>query len=248
MKWFKHGDDPKKRLTRNPNSINPLLSEEFGELRASGQDRDFDKAGEETRALLSRAAMTDIKNILLLDQGRCPACHAKTENFLFTVVCPTCGWFRRDNPGSGACLVMLRSGDHLEADYIHHGSKGEILCIVDGVVVSELNPDQVVRIDYLWDAVELEQAKAMAQRVRRGICSWCEGSLEDTPVKEHGEDYVALGPFQERHVFCSEKCQRSFRKRYPSRVHRNCYETDCADCELCIKRFDCSNYKRRILK
>ena len=25
---------------------------------------------------------------------------------------------------------------------------------------------------------------------------------------------------------------------YPSRVHRNCYERKCADCDLCIKRHD----------
>ena len=27
-------------------------------------------------------------------------------------------------------------------------------------------------------------------------------------------------------------------ERYPSRVHRNCYETDCAECDLCTKRYD----------
>ena len=25
---------------------------------------------------------------------------------------------------------------------------------------------------------------------------------------------------------------------YPSRVHRNCYERSCADCNLCIKRYE----------
>jgi hypothetical protein len=105
-----------------------------------------------------------------------------------------------------------------------------------------------LRVDYLWDEVELIQAKEAARRVRRGICSWCETSLEETPVEEHGEDYVAFGVFQERYIFCSEKCQRGFRKRYPSRVHRNCYETDCGSCELCVKRFECSDYKRKILR
>ncbi len=248
MGLFKRPDESKKKLKAKHNELNPIISDEMGELRTIGEERDFDRAGEETKALLSRATMTDIKNILLIDQGRCPSCHARTENFLFTVVCPTCGWFRREFPGSGKCKVSLRSGDTLECDYVHHGSKNEILCITDGVVVSELNQDHVLRVDYTWDAEALERIKETAQKVRRGICSWCEASLEETKLDDHGEDYVAFGIFQERFVFCSEKCQRSFRKRYPSRVHRNCYETDCGDCELCVKRFDCTDYKRRILK
>ena len=25
---------------------------------------------------------------------------------------------------------------------------------------------------------------------------------------------------------------------YPARVHRNCYERSCADCNLCVKRYE----------
>ena len=49
---------------------------------------------------------------------------------------------------------------------------------------------------------------------------------------------VAFGANQERFSFCSDECYEAFRKMYPSRVHRNCYERDCADCNLCIKHFD----------
>jgi hypothetical protein len=248
MGIFKRAEDSKKKKEANKTEVSPLISDEIGELRSMGEGRDFDKADVETRALLSRATLTDIKNILLMDQGRCPACHARTENFLFTVVCPSCGWFRRDNPGTGCCVVLLRSGDKIECDYVHHTNKSELLCIKDGIVVSEVTAGHVLRVDYLWDEVELVHAKDTARRVRRGICSWCETSLEETPVAEHGEDYVAFGVFQERYVFCSEKCQRGFRKRYPARVHRDCYEKDCADCELCVKRFECADYKRKILR
>ena len=39
-------------------------------------------------------------------------------------------------------------------------------------------------------------------------------------------------------LFCSAACYEAFRKMYPSRVHRNCYETKCSECNLCTKRYD----------
>lgn len=67
-------------------------------------------------------------------------------------------------------------------------------------------------------------------------CAWC-----NTPCR-HDRDgfhlvHVALGAFQERHVFCSDECFEAFRRMYPARVHRNCYERSCNECEFCIKRF-----------
>ena len=34
---------------------------------------------------------------------------------------------------------------------------------------------------------------------------------------------------------------------YPSRVHRNCYERDCATCNLCQKRYDDDATEMRLL-
>jgi hypothetical protein len=48
---------------------------------------------------------------------------------------------------------------------------------------------------------------------------------------------VAFGASQERYCFCSDECYEAFRKMYPARVHRNCYERNCAECNLCIKRY-----------
>jgi len=67
-------------------------------------------------------------------------------------------------------------------------------------------------------------------------CAWC-----NTPCR-HDRDgfhlvHVALGVFQERHVFCSDECFEAFRRMYPARVHRNCYERSCDGCEFCMKRF-----------
>jgi hypothetical protein len=68
-------------------------------------------------------------------------------------------------------------------------------------------------------------------------CSWCQ-----TVANPGGDGFhlvhVAFGTFQERYSFCSDACYEAFRKMYPSRVHRNCYERDCRECDLCVKRYE----------
>ena len=49
--------------------------------------------------------------------------------------------------------------------------------------------------------------------------------------------HAAFGTAQERFVFCTDDCYEAFRRMYPARVHRNCYERDCAGCDLCVKRY-----------
>lgn len=223
------------------------LSAEIDGLAGIGDRRELQRADTEVKEVLSRATTTDIRNILLIDQGRCPVCAARTENFLFTVVCPSCGWFRREVPSKGSAVVYLKSGEKIECDYVHHGNREEYLCIRDGVVISEVMRSEARRIDYSWGTGDLDEARSLARRLKSGICSWCETELSETPQEAHFEDYVAFGAFQERFVFCSEKCQRSFRRQYPARVHRNCYEVDCNQCSLCIKRYDTRGFKRNIL-
>lgn len=67
-------------------------------------------------------------------------------------------------------------------------------------------------------------------------CAWC-----DTPCRPEQDGFhlvhIALGAFQERHCFCSDDCFEAFRRMYPARVHRNCYERSCAECSYCIKRY-----------
>lgn len=223
------------------------LTAEIGELTAIGDRRDLQRADTEVKDVVSKATQTDIRNIMLIDQGRCPVCAAITENFLFTVVCPSCGWFRREIPNRGSAVVELTTGKKIECDYIHHGRSDEYLCIKDGVVISEVMKSEVRRIDYVWAAGELDEARTHSHRLSAGICSWCEANLQESDEEDHREDYVAIGAFQEHFVFCSEKCQRAFRRHYPARVHRNCYEVDCNQCNECIKRFDTHGFKRNIL-
>lgn len=67
-------------------------------------------------------------------------------------------------------------------------------------------------------------------------CAWC-----DTPCRPEQDGFhlvhIALGSFQERHCFCSDDCFEAFRRMYPARVHRDCYERSCSECNYCIKRY-----------
>ena len=223
------------------------LVAEIDELTSTRDRRELLRADTEVKEVVSKATQTDLRNIMLIDQGRCPVCATRTENFLFTVVCPSCGWFRREIPDRGSAVVHLANGEKIECDYVHHGQRDEYLAIFEGVVISELMRSEVKRIDYVWAEGELEEARSLANRLKSGICSWCEGDLSESDSAEHQEDYVAFGSMQERYIFCSEKCQRAFRKHFPARVHRNCYEVDCNQCSLCIKRYDTKGFKRNIL-
>lgn len=64
--------------------------------------------------------------------------------------------------------------------------------------------------------------------------------------------YAAFGAYQEKFSFCCEKCLERFQHHYPTRVHRNCYEMECADCDQCIKKLDVpkgkGNYSRLLLE
>ena len=217
------------------------LRVQLDELTASTDSRDIHRTDSEVREAVMKAAQTDIRNIKLLEQGRCPVCQGRTENFHFTTVCPSCGWFRRSTPEGGRSIVYLDSGETIECDHVFRGGNDEVLCIRDGIVVSQVMRTAVRKIDHHWEKDKLEKAKAHAHRVRHGVCAWCEKDLAEVEEELIRVDYVAFGAFQDRYMYCSDQCQRAFQRQYPSRIHRNCYEVDCNTCELCIKRFDTTN-------
>ncbi len=221
------------------------LNDELHELTSQEDKRKISRVDTEVKQAVSEAAKEDIRNIKMIEKGRCPVCKSRTEHFLFTVVCSSCGWFRRDIPGSGSSVVHLIDGEKTLCDYVHRG-KDEYLCIKDGIVIAEIKKTVVKKIEHTWKGDDLEKAQRLAKRLKEGICSWCETLLAD--VEDMFIDYVAFGTTQERYTFCSEKCQLAFRKQYPSRVHRNCYETDCNSCDQCIKKYDTHGFKRNILR
>ena len=223
------------------------LKEEFTEVTDFGDSKQIGRADSEVKVAVSEATKTDIRDIMFIDQGRCPKCHGRTERFLFTLVCPTCGWFRRKVPETGHSVVHLNDGKKIMCDYVHRGAD-EYLCIRDGVVIAEVRRQSVFSIEHSWKENELEEARANDHKLREGRCSWCDKPMAEADEEDASEDYVAFGGMQEHYHFCSEQCQRAFRKQYPSRIHRNCYETDCNQCGLCVKRFDTRQFKRRMLR
>lgn len=67
-------------------------------------------------------------------------------------------------------------------------------------------------------------------------CAWCDTRCHPDQDGFHLV-HIAMGAFQERHSFCCDDCYEAFRRMYPARVHRNCYERPCEDCNYCIKRY-----------
>ena len=97
--------------------------------------------------------------------------------------------------------------------------------------------DTVSWIEYIWTEAEIAQRYKQVTDRMKITCAWCDGPAD--PEKDgFSLVQVAFGCSQERYVFCSTACYEAFRKMYPSRVHRNCYETKCSECTLCTKRYD----------
>jgi len=223
------------------------LREELSALVALGKRSEVDRAINEAERVADEATRADIRGIKLMELGRCPECSARTENFLYTAVCPSCGWYRRSTPASEQCVVTMDSGEEIHCDHIFSVHGDQILCVRDGVVTNQVARRYVRRVDYIWEEGELEAARQRTRKEREGVCSWCDKSLREAEADGPFDEYVAFGAMQEHYVFCSKPCLVAFRKQYPPRVHRNCYETECAVCDQCIKRFDVDGYKRVML-
>jgi len=218
----------------------------MSKLAASTESRRVTRALQDAVDAVKDAASADIHDIKLIEHGRCPECHGRTETLLFTNICPICGWMRRVPPQSGRCVVHLVDGDTIECDRVYQIRGDRVLCVTDDVVHDELCRSAVRRLQYVWDPTVLEELKQRFRRRIRGTCAWCEKHIDDEAGEGNGacETYVAFGAFQEHHVFCSQSCLESFQRHYPSRVHRNCYETECDGCDMCIKQFSSFGFRK----
>ena len=226
----------------------PSLADELEELAGAGSRKEIDRAGTEVEEAVTKAKQADIRQIMMIEHGRCPECGGRTDNYLLTVVCPTCGWFRREQPTAGKTVVHLDDGATVSCDSIYRVEGDEFVCVENGVVIALAMRRHVRRIEYQWTPEELAQMRERSRKLRTGVCYWCEKDLAEAEEEDGPfEDYVAFGVFQEHYVFCSEACMASFRRRYPSRVHRNCYETDCSGCDNCIKRYNVDGFRRTLL-
>ncbi len=210
--------------------------EEAMNLLTERDSNDLDETMEEIDAAVRKAAKTTLQDIRMMEEGRCPACGQKTQQFLFTSVCASCGWFSFISPEEGKSVIHLKTGRNIECGTTFDTQGDYILGITDGVVRAKVTKDNVQHIEYVWSDEEIEKKRSARAREQAGICSWCEKNLT-LAEEESIVVYAAFGSYQDRYVFCSRHCSKAFQHQYPIRVHKNCYNRPCPDCDLCIKKF-----------
>lgn len=190
----------------------------------------------EAEKQIQDAAEDSLRKIHVIKSGLCPHCGEHLKDHLFASVCEACGWHSYEKPQKGV-RVHIIDGTQIEGDSCYVVKSGEILVVSDDVVVARLFRPSVRWIEYMWQKDEVITRYRQIVGRMKILCGWCNEEA-DPGKKGFTLIHVAFGAVQERYVFCSEQCYEAFRKMYPSRVHRNCYERNCRECDLCIKRYD----------
>ena len=206
-----------------------ILEDEDG----THEQRVLKEATKEVRS----AAEDSLKRMHVIQMGRCPACGEHLRQHLFASICESCGWNRFDTPRDGPVRVHLKSGaEPIEGDRCYVMNAGFVLVVKDDLVVARVPKDTYDWIEYIWREEEIDQRhRSVVDRMQVG-CGWCGGRADPEQDGFHLIQ-VAFGATQERYCFCCDDCYEAFRKMYPARVHRDCYERNCAECNLCIKRY-----------
>jgi len=222
----------------------PMLTAEHEEDREQDISILADEDGTKEQKLQQQAAREvqsaaedSLKKLHVLQMGRCPSCGEHVRRHLFASICESCGWHTFDVPRSGPVRIHLTAGDHvIEGDRCYSVKSGALLVIRDDLVVAKISRDGYGLIEYVWSQDEVKQRHLqMADRLQV-TCGWCNGKADPEADGFHLV-HVAFGATQERYCFCSDDCYEAFRKMYPARVHRNCYERDCSTCNMCVKRY-----------
>ncbi len=190
----------------------------------------------EVEGTIKEATKASIRDVKLLEEGRCPSCGRKTRQFLFTTVCEYCGWSTFITPEKGHALIHLNDGNIVESKSIFKIVQGDLLGITDDVVRVRIPAGNISHIEYAWTDEEIAGRREQRRREERVVCDWCQKEVERDEYV--AVIYAAVGTHQMRYQFCSEKCKRAFEKQYPMRIHRNCYETSCAECNECVKKYE----------
>jgi hypothetical protein len=192
----------------------------------------------EARQQLRLAAEVSLKRLHVIQHGRCPQCGEHLRQHLFASICDSCGWNVYDTPREGNVRVHLsRSGEIIEGERCYILKNGTHLILRNDAVVARLNLESVGWVEYNWSEDELNQRNKEVLDRLTILCGWCNQVCDPDSEGFHMVQ-VAFGASQERYCFCSDDCYEAFRKMYPARVHRNCYERSCTGCTLCVKRYD----------
>lgn len=215
------------------------LQEEVTALGEDEKERAIDHVLREVDTKVHEAATQSIQEVKMLEQGRCPDCGSRLEQFLYTSICTACGYSKRLSPKTGKVVVHLNDGGRIECDKIFEIRNNVHLCVRNDVVIARMQESAVSYVEYLWTGEELENIREHRDQEIMRPCSWC-GRTIIPNGDEATEAYMAVGIYQDRFVFCCDKCYAAFRKQYPARVHRDCYERECSECDECVKRYDSS--------
>jgi hypothetical protein len=197
---------------------------------------DLDQTMQEIDQAVKEAAKSSLRDIKLMEEGRCPSCGHKTSQFLFTTVCANCGWFSHISPEEGKAVIHLKGSATIECGTTFDTKDYYILGITDGVVRAKVAKENVEYIEFRWTQEEIEKKRRSRAAAQAGIDAWTEKPLTDY----EGEPiiiYAAFGPHQERFVFGTKENAEAFKKQYPVRVHKNCYNRPCIGCDLCVKKY-----------
>ena len=213
------------------------LEEQVAELGDKDDSRRLEQVQAEVESEIKRAAELGVREIHFLSEGRCPRCAKQIEAFLFTAVCRHCGWSTYITPEKGTVVVHLKTGSTVSCQRVFPIDGGDLLCLTGKVASHRIPAENIDYVEYQWPPDEIAGKRKELERESSRFCHWCEREFDrDNPDRR--VTYVAFGRYQERYGFCSEKCFESFRRQFPTRIHRNCYEVNCVECELCEKRYE----------
>jgi len=196
------------------------------------------KLQKEAERSVVTSAEDSLKRLHIIQMGRCPACGDHLRKHLFASICQACGWHTYDVPRRGKVRVHLRDrAQPIEGDRCYAIKHGGFLVVQNELVVARVSREAVSWIEYDWPKEEVDQRHLEVVEHMEVRCGWC-AEMADPEKEGFHLVHVALGASQERYCFCSDDCFEAFRKMYPSRVDRDCYERNCADCDLCVRRYD----------
>ncbi|MBP5674382.1 MAG: hypothetical protein K5787_18275 [Lentisphaeria bacterium] len=238
-------DAAKNQETKDPIATNDLL---LSQEQREDQEQDLavfgDKSEEHEQRLQKEAekevqekAQASFVKLQKIKLGRCPVCGEHLRHGMFANICEECGWNKYDIPKYGKIIIHLHGNDGIvEGQYAYALKTGEILVANGEVVIAKIPANAYSWIEYKWSEDELSQRRRIMNEQIKIPCGWCG---KDADVNKDGFHlvHIAFGNSQERYCFCSDECYEAFRKMYPARVHRNCYETNCYECNLCVKRY-----------
>lgn len=221
--------------------LNPEQQEKFEEDLSILDDADPTRErrlAREAEKTVQTAAEESLRRMHVIQRGRCPECNAHLNRHLFALICEACGWHQFDAPRTGPVRVHLKTGGAVvEGQRCYLVRPGQVLVVRDEAVIARVSLSAVAWIEYGWSEQEIDQRHRQMMSQMQLLCGWCNGPCDPDADGFHLAQ-VAFGSTQERYVFCSDDCYEAFRRMYPARVHRNCYERNCAECNLCIKRYD----------